>query len=113
MRQLFSSLLVLHQPSHAANVARAEAELGRQLTPQEIEQIRNQGTAVAVPEAWHRAQSPTYGGRNTPAQIQADAANRAAAAARDSQAMIGGANAANQAAAEAAAAEVRRRAGGN
>jgi RHS repeat-associated protein len=102
-----------HQPSHAANVARAQAQLGRPLTPVEIENIRYQGTSVAVPQDWHRTQSPTYGGRNTPAQIQADAANPAAGGWRDSQAMINGASATDRAAAEAAAAEIRRRAGGN
>jgi hypothetical protein len=102
-----------HQPSHAANLARAEAQLGRPLTPQEIQDLRYQGASVAVPQDWHRTQSLTYGGRNTPAQIQADAVNPAAAAWRDSQAMINGASAADRAAAEAAAAEIRRRAGGN
>ncbi|MGA2497919.1 MAG: Ig-like domain-containing protein [Tepidisphaeraceae bacterium] len=61
----------------------------------------------------HRSLSPTYGGRNTPAQIQADALNRHAAAIRDSEAMISGArDAAFRAAAEAAAAKIRQRAGG-
>ncbi|MEW6306011.1 MAG: DUF6531 domain-containing protein [Verrucomicrobiota bacterium] len=98
-----------HQPSHASNVARAEAELGRRLTEAEARQIRDQGTAVAVPEQWHRTQSPTYGGRNTAARIKADAADPVAAATRDSAAMVNGATAAQRAAAEAAAAAVRRR----
>jgi RHS repeat-associated protein len=102
-----------HQPSHASNVARAQAELGRRLSPDEIEQIRRQGTAVAVPEQWHRTQSPTFGGRNTPAKIETDAANPAAAAARDSAAMVNGSTAAQRAAAERAAALVRRQAGEN
>jgi hypothetical protein len=67
---------------------------------------------VAVPQKWHRTLSPTYGGRNTPSQIMCDAADPQAAALRDSQAMIDGASAAERAAAEAAAAEIRKRAGG-
>jgi RHS repeat-associated protein len=108
--QTFDGMHIDHQPSHASNVARCEAELGRPLTPAEITEVRNNGTAVAVPEGWHRGESPTYGGRNNPAQIQNDAANPVAAATRDSQAMIDGATPENRAAAESAAAEVRSRA---
>jgi hypothetical protein len=102
-----------HQPSNASNIARAEAELGRPLTAAERTAVRDQGTAVAVPEGWHRSGSLTYGGRNTPAQIAGDALDPQAAALRDSQAMIDGANSADRSAAEAAAAAVRRAAGGN
>ncbi len=101
-----------HQPSNASNIARLEAELGRPLTDEELQQVRNQGTAVAVPTDWHQTQSPTYGGRNTPAQIQADAQNPLGAATRDSQAMVNGATPANQAAAQAAAVIIQQRAGG-
>jgi hypothetical protein len=101
-----------HQPSNASNIASAEAALGRELTPAEAAAIRDQGTAVAVPQQWHRSFSPTYGGRNTLAQIQADALDPLAAATRDSQAMIDGASAANRAAAEAAAAQIRQAVGG-
>ncbi len=101
-----------HQPSNASNIARAEAELGRPLTAAERAAVRDQGPAVAVPQELHQGASPTYGGRNTPAQIAADAANPAAAAARDAQAMIDAASAANKAAAEAAAAIIRLLAGG-
>jgi hypothetical protein len=101
-----------HQPSNASNIARAEAALGRRLTPAEQAAIRDQGPAVAVPEELHRAASPTYGGRNTPAQIAADAANPLVAVIRDTQAMIDAASAANRAAAEAAAAILRALAGG-
>jgi RHS repeat-associated protein len=100
-----------HQPSHASNLARAEAELGRELTPAEIRRIRALGTAVAVPEEWHRTSSPTYGGRNTPGRITADAADPVAAATRDSQAMVEGADTQHRAAAERAAAIIRIRAG--
>lgn len=103
-----------HQPSHASNVARAEAELGRPLTPAEIRRIRDQGTAVAVPEQWHRTQSRTYGGRNTAERIQSDAADPVGAAALDSAAMVEGAAHRQQSAAAAAARAVQRRAeGGN
>jgi hypothetical protein len=99
-----------HQPSNASNIARAEAELGRPLTPEEIRHIRDEGTAVAVPEKWHRQRSRTFGGRNTPEQIQADKVDPAGAAALDSRAMVEGAEPADRAAAEAAAKEVRERA---
>ncbi|WP_426168033.1 hypothetical protein [Sandarakinorhabdus sp. DWP1-3-1] len=102
-----------HQPSSASNLARAEAELGRPLTAAERALVRDEGMVVAVPENWHRTQSPTFGGRNTVARIRADAANPGAAALRDSQAMINGASSADRAAAEAAAAAIRRAAGGN
>jgi RHS repeat-associated protein len=99
-----------HQPSNASNIARAEAELGRPLTDQEKATVRDNGTAVAVPQDWHRSSSPTYGGRNNQTQIQGDAANPSAAAQRDSQAMVNGASPQNQAAAQTAADQVRQRA---
>jgi hypothetical protein len=67
---------------------------------------------VGAPQQWHQSGSLTYGGRNTVAQIAADALTPAAAALRDSQAMINGASAADRAAAEAAAAQIRQAAGG-
>jgi hypothetical protein len=88
-------------------------EVGRPLTPAEIREINNQGTAVAVPEGWHRSQSRTYGGRNRPGQIAADAAEPAAAAIADSERMIEGAIPDFEAAARAAAEEIRRRSQGN
>ncbi len=57
------------------------------LTPAERQRIINQGASVSVPAEVHRA-GPTYGGRNTPAQVQADRADLAGAAARDAGAMI-------------------------
>jgi hypothetical protein len=99
-----------HIPSNASNIARAEAELGRPLTAEEREAVRLKGTAVAVPEGSHRSVSPTYGGRNSPEQIQADALNPHGAAVRDTKAMIKGAKPANRAAAGKAAQEVRERA---
>jgi mutator family transposase len=112
-RSLVGDMLDLdHQPSNASNIARAEAELGRPLTAAERAAVRDQGTAVTVPQDWHRSLSPTYGGRNTAAQIQADALNPQAAALRDSQAMINGASAADRAAAESGAARIRQGVGG-
>jgi RHS repeat-associated protein len=99
-----------HQPSNASNLARATAAKGEPLTPAEAAAVTAQGTAVAVPNALHVSASPTFGGRNTPAQIRADAANPQAAAARDSQAMVNAASPANKAAAQAAAEQVRGRA---
>jgi hypothetical protein len=101
-----------HQPSNASNIARAETKLGRSLTPTERAAVRDQGPAVAIPEELHPSASPTYGGRNTPAQIAADAANPVAAVIRDSQAMIDAASGAYRGAAEAAAAILRALAGG-
>lgn len=81
-------LTIDHIPSNASNIARAESELGGQLSKAKRAAVRDQGMAVAVPEDLRRSASPTYGGRNTPAQIASDAANpKAAAAARDTSAM--------------------------
>jgi RHS repeat-associated protein len=99
-----------HQPSHASNVARAEAKLGRKLTDAEASALRDNGTAVAVPSEWHKGKSPTYGGRNTKAQIAGDAANPRAAASRDASAMVKGASAADRGAAKAAAATIKKEA---
>lgn len=68
---------------------------------------------VAVPDPLHKSASPTYGGRNTPSQIKADAANPQAAAKRDTQAMVKAASPANQAKAQAAASKISSGAGGD
>jgi hypothetical protein len=96
-----------HIPSNASNLLRAEAELGRPLTPAEAAAVRDQGISVAVPDPSHRSGSPTYGGRNTAEQIAADAADPQAAAARDSQAMVNSASPTDRAAAQAAAVKIR------
>jgi len=101
-----------HQPSNASNLVRWETMLGRKLTEQERILVRNQGTAVAVPQSWHLQESSTYGGRNSPARVKADAANPVAAAIRDSQAMINGASPIYRDAAAVAAAKIRARANG-
>jgi RHS repeat-associated protein len=101
-------LSIDHIPSNASNIARKEAELGRELTAAEKTAVRDQGMAVANPDSLHRSASPTYGGRNTPQQIAADAANPQAAAARDTQAMVDAASSANKTKAQAAAAKICR-----
>jgi hypothetical protein len=76
-----------HIPSFAAVRRNVEKQLGRRLTGAEAEALRSKTTTITVPEHVHRSSSPTYGGRNTPAQIDADSANLAAAAQRDAQAL--------------------------
>ncbi|WP_404424970.1 RHS repeat domain-containing protein [Nibricoccus sp. IMCC34717] len=99
-----------HQPSNASNLARAEKELGRPLTPAEAKQIERDGTAVARPNADHQTNSPTFGGRNNPSKIAADAADPVAAAERDSSSMVNSASEAERAAAQRAADEIVKRA---
>jgi hypothetical protein len=91
-----------HQPSKAAQIKAAEEDLGRTLTAAEKQAVINDGTAVAVPEGVHRA-GPTYGGRNTGAQIATDAKDLEAAAARDAEAMVKNAGSADKTAAQQAA----------
>lgn len=72
-----------HQPSFAAQVAALEASLNRTLTSSERNTLRQNSPAVASPRAVHQQTSPTYGGRNTPERIAADAADLTAAQIRD------------------------------
>jgi len=76
-----------HQPSFAAQVKAAENELGRELTPVEIKKLKANTPAVASPRKIHQKTSPTFGGRNTKAQIEKDAEDLKAAAARDKAAL--------------------------
>lgn len=76
-----------HIPSKAALLSRAEALKGEPLSPTERTRIINSAEAVAVPAEVHRA-GPTYGGRNSPAQIERDMADLAGARQRDADAMI-------------------------
>jgi hypothetical protein len=99
-----------YQPSNASNLARAAVEKGGPLTLAEKAEITKKGTAVAVPSKWHQQQSKTYGGRNKPAQIAADAADPLAAAERDSRAMVLGAKPCQRTAAAAAATEIIKKA---
>ncbi|GAA2685299.1 MULTISPECIES: hypothetical protein [Actinosynnema] len=71
-----------HIPSSAALKEAERIRLGRPLTLKEKQDIHNQANAIEVPKDVH-AKSDTYRGKNTPAQIKADAANLSAAAARD------------------------------
>lgn len=102
-RSVKDGLSIDHIPSNASNLARAAAEKGGPLTEEEAKTVFEQGTAVAVPDSLHRGASPTYGGRNSAAQIQADAANPRAAAVRDLKAMIKAAKPSQRAAAKSAA----------
>jgi filamentous hemagglutinin len=72
-----------HQPSFAAQVRAREALLGRPLTKSELAALKRSTPASASPQAVHQETSLTYGGRNTPERIAEDAADLAAAAARD------------------------------
>lgn len=63
-----------------------EAELGRPLTELETKTLYQNSTAVEVPRDVHIA-GPTYGGKNTPAQIQQDAADLCGAVCRDTDAL--------------------------
>lgn len=72
-----------HQPSFAAQVRAREALLGRPLTKSELAALKLSTPAAASPQAVHQETSLTYGGRNTPERIAEDAADLAAAAARD------------------------------
>jgi filamentous hemagglutinin len=95
-----------HQPSQAALLKAAEQAKGLPLTDAEKQTVINSGTAVAVPRVVHLA-GPTFGGRNTPAQIAKDSTNLPAAAARDSNAMIQNAPASDKATAQRAAQQVQ------
>lgn len=75
-----------HIPSFAALRTAKEAELGRPLTELETKTLYQNSTAVEVPRDVHIA-GPTYGGKNTPAQIQQDAADLCGAVCRDTEAL--------------------------
>lgn len=75
-----------HIPSFAALRTAAEIENGGPLTEAELKDLYNNATAVEVPKDVH-VDGPTYGGKNTPAQIQADAADLPSAIQRDTEAL--------------------------
>lgn len=75
-----------HIPSFAAWRTAKEAELGRPLTELETKTLYQNSNAVEVPRDVHIA-GPTYGGKNTPAQIQQDAADLCGAVCRDTEAL--------------------------
>jgi len=60
--------------------------LGRPLTELETKTLDHNSTAVEVPRDIHIA-GPRYGGKNTPAQIQQDAADLCGAVCRDTDAL--------------------------
>ena len=70
-------------PSHASNVVRIETNLGRKLTPDELRTLHSEAAVLVVTGERHKTYSGTYGGRNTPDLIAADAANPTAAIDRE------------------------------
>jgi RHS repeat-associated protein len=68
-----------HIPSFAAIRANVERQLGRPLTAAEARALRDQTNAMVIRTQTHRQGSRTYGGRNTPAQIQTDSLDLQAA----------------------------------
>ena len=75
-----------HIPSFAALRTAAEAENGGPLTSGQLNRLYNNATAVEVPRDVH-IDGPTFGGKNTVAQIQADATNLPGAMLRDTNAL--------------------------
>ena len=75
-----------HIPSFAALKAKKEKEIGRELTKKEERELYQNATAVEVPKDVHQA-GPTYGGKNTPEQIQKDAKDLCGAVCRDTDAL--------------------------
>lgn len=76
-----------HQPSGAAvkEAIREKLHLALQvaLTRSKARNAYKRAITIVMTDAWHRAESRTYGGRNTPAQIKQDAANFAEAVKAD------------------------------
>ncbi|WP_261371693.1 hemagglutinin repeat-containing protein [Yersinia aleksiciae] len=75
-----------HIPSFAALRKAKENELGRKLTPAEEKNLYQNATAVEVPKDAHQS-GPTYGGKNTAAQVQQDALDLCGAVCRDTDAL--------------------------
>ena len=75
-----------HIPSFAALKKAEETRLGRPLTPTESKKLYNEATTVEVPKDVHQ-KGPTYGGKNTPEQIQKDAKDLCGAVCRDTDAL--------------------------
>lgn len=75
-----------HIPSFAALKKAKEAELGRPLNDAETKNLYQNATAVEVPKDVHQS-GPTYGGKNTAAQVEQDAANLCGAVCRDTDAL--------------------------
>ncbi|MBI4538057.1 MAG: VCBS repeat-containing protein [Gemmatimonadetes bacterium] len=81
-----------HQLSNAAQQRRYEQRLQEEglppPTPEERRFVRDEANTFVVEESAHREASPTYGGRNTRARQQLDAADPAAALSRDQDAYV-------------------------
>ncbi|MCA6221774.1 hypothetical protein [Photorhabdus antumapuensis] len=75
-----------HIPSFAALKKARESELGRPLTKDETKNLYQNATVVEIPRDAHKA-SPTYGGKNTPTQVQKDAQDLCGAECRDTDAL--------------------------
>ena len=75
-----------HIPSFAALRKAKENELGRPLTEAEAKNLYQNATAVEVPKDVHKA-GPTYGGKNTVAQVEQDALDLCGAVCRDTDAL--------------------------
>jgi filamentous hemagglutinin len=75
-----------HIPSFAALRTAKENELGRKLTLAEEKSLYQSATAVEVPKDVHQA-GPTFGGKNTSAQVQQDALDLCGAVCRDTDAL--------------------------
>lgn len=76
-----------HIPSWAAIKRAKEIELRRPLKKHEINELYNNATAVELTDAMHRA-GRTWGRKNSPDQIAADAQDLGAAAKRDLEALV-------------------------
>ena len=76
-----------HIPSWAAIKRAKEIELRRKLDEDEIRDLYNNATAVELTDAMHRA-GRTWGRKNSPEQIAADAQDLGAAAKRDLEALV-------------------------
>ncbi|MDF3934347.1 VENN motif pre-toxin domain-containing protein, partial [Pseudomonas citronellolis] len=75
-----------HIPSFAALRKAKENEIGRPLTEAEAKALYQNSTAVEVPKDVHVA-GPTYGGKNTSAQVHQDALDLCGAVCRDTDAL--------------------------
>jgi hypothetical protein len=61
-----------HIPSFASVRANVERQLGRRLNPAEVDALYKETNTIIVRTRSHQLYSRTYGGRNTPSQVQAD-----------------------------------------
>jgi hypothetical protein len=86
-RSIGDGLTPDHIPSFAAVRKSVENDIGRPLTPSEARQLRNETNTLVIDTDLHQQVSATYGGRNTPAQIEADAQDLGGAAMRDQRAL--------------------------